>query len=201
MVNNFPDAVNLYSVFELTTYIRQVVERDDGLQDVWVEGEMSSPKRPSSGHWYFTLKDDRSELKAVMWKTSAARQHYQPEHGQKVRAHGRISVYEARGDYQLLCDFLIPLDGIGDLHARFRQLWDKLAGEGLFDPEIKRPLPAFPRRIGVVTSPTDPESHAGTGRGCTTQNPRSAAPYRSIWRRCDPSGTRRWQPGRPVVLQ
>src|SRR5258707_5829975 len=126
MMNLFPDTTDPYSVFELTTYIRQVVEGDEALQDVWVEGEVSRPTRPTSGHWYFTLKDDRSELKAVMWKTTAARQRYQPEHGQKVRAHGRISVYEARGEYQLLCDGLISLEGIGDLHARFRQLWDKL---------------------------------------------------------------------------
>ncbi len=142
------------SVFALTTYIRQMFEMDYRLQDVWVEGEISDFKQPASGHWYFTLKDDRSQLRAVMWKTSAAQQKYVPEHGQKVHAHGRVSVYESNGQYQLYCDTLIPLDTVGSLHARFRQLWDQLEAEGLFREEIKRPLPEFPRRIGVVTSPT-----------------------------------------------
>lgn len=147
-------AQTIFSVFTLTTYIRQMFDMDYRLQDVWVEGEISNFSQPASGHWYFTLKDDRSQLRAVMWKTSVAQQSYVPEHGEKIRAHGKISVYESSGQYQLYCDTLIPLDTVGSLHARFRQLWDQLEAEGLFREEIKRPLPAFPHRIGVVTSPS-----------------------------------------------
>ncbi len=143
-----------YSVSSVTAYVRQMFDVDYRMQDLWVEGEISNFSRPASGHWYFTLKDDRSQLKAVMWKGSVAEQPYIPEHGEKVRAHGKISVYEASGQYQLYCDFIVPLETVGDLHAKFRQLWDRLELEGLFREEIKRPLPLFPRRIGVVTSAT-----------------------------------------------
>ncbi len=144
----------IYSVFTLTTYIRQMFDLDYRMQDVWVEGEISNFSQPASGHWYFTLKDDRSQLRAVMWKSNVAFQRFVPEHGKKIRAHGKIGVYEASGQYQLYCDELIPLDTVGSLHAKFRELWDRLEMEGLFSEEIKRPLPLFPRRIGVVTSPT-----------------------------------------------
>jgi exodeoxyribonuclease VII large subunit len=127
---------------------------DYRMQDVWVEGEVSNFSQPASGHWYFTLKDDRSQLKAVMWKTSVAQQGYMPKHGEKIRAHGKINVYEAGGQYQLYCDEIVSLSTTGDLHAKFRLLWDQLEAEGLFAEEIKRPLPPFPRRIGVVTSAT-----------------------------------------------
>ncbi len=148
------DDQSVYSVSSLTVYIRQMFDLDYRMQDVWVEGEVSNFSQPASGHWYFTLKDERSQLKAVMWKTSAATQRYTPKHGEKIRAHGKINVYEAGGQYQLYCDELVSLSTTGDLHARFRQLWDQLEAEGLFDEEIKRPLPLFPRRIGVVTSAT-----------------------------------------------
>ncbi len=144
----------IYSVYTLTMYIRQMFDLDYRMQDVWVEGEVSNFSQPASGHWYFTLKDDRSQLRAVMWKSNVAFQRYAPEHGKKIRAHGKIGVYEASGQYQLYCDVVIPLDTVGSLHARFRELWDRLEAEGLFSDEIKRPLPPFPRRIGVVTSPT-----------------------------------------------
>jgi exodeoxyribonuclease VII large subunit len=144
----------IYSVSALTVYIRQMFDLDYRMQDVWVEGEISNFSQPASGHWYFTLKDERSQLKGVMWKTSVAQQDYVPQHGEKIRAHGKVNVYEAGGQYQLYADTLLPLSGTGDLHARFRQLWDQLEAEGLFDEDIKRPLPLFPRRIGVVTSAT-----------------------------------------------
>jgi exodeoxyribonuclease VII large subunit len=143
-----------YSVSALTARIRQMFDETYLMQDVWVEGEISNFSRPASGHWYFTLKDERSQLKAVMWKGSVMDQGYVPEHGEKVRAHGKVSVYEASGQYQLYCDYIKPLSRVGDLHAQFRQLWDRLELEGLFREEIKRPLPLFPRRIGVVTSAT-----------------------------------------------
>lgn len=148
------DDPTTYSVSSLTVYIRQMFDLDYRMQDVWVEGEISNFSTPASGHWYFTLKDERSQLKAVMWKTSAANQHYMPKHGEKIRAHGKINVYEAGGQYQLYADEIVSLSTTGDLHARFRQLWDQLEAEGLFDEEIKRPLPLFPRKIGIVTSAT-----------------------------------------------
>src|SRR5215213_6723902 len=123
MLGMMPQTV--YSVYSLTTYIRTMFDVDYRMQDVWVEGEVSNFSRPGSGHWYFTLKDDRSQLKAVMWKTSTAKQTYIPEHGERIRVHGKISVYEASGQYQMYCDALIPLDSVGSLHARFRQLWDR----------------------------------------------------------------------------
>jgi exodeoxyribonuclease VII large subunit len=89
-----------------------------------------------------------------MWRSAAARQTYIPDHGEKLRAHGYVSVYEVKGEYQLYCDAVRPVAKVGDLHAQFRELWDKLTAEGLFDPNLKRPVPPFPRRIGVVTSPT-----------------------------------------------
>src|SRR5258708_27305038 len=144
----------IYSVSSLTVYIRQMFDMDWRMQDIWVEGEISNLSQPAAGHWYFTLKDERSQLKAVMWKGSVAQQRYIPKHGEKIRAHGKIGVYEAGGQYQLYADALIPLSAVGDLHARFRQLWDRLEAEGLFRDEIKRPLPEFPRKIGIVTSAT-----------------------------------------------
>lgn len=144
----------VYSVSALTVYVRQMFDLDYRMQDVWVEGEISNLSQPASGHWYFTLKDERSQLKAVMWRDGAARQRYRPAHGEKARAHGKITVYEAGGQYQLYCDLLQPLETTGDLHARFRETWDQLEAEGLFREEIKRPLPAFPEKIGIVTSPT-----------------------------------------------
>ena len=142
-----------YSVSALTRHIRALLDADASLRDVWVEGEVSNLTRHGSGHWYFTLKDDRAALKCVMWRSEAARQTYIPDHGDAVLAHGRIDVYETGGQYQLYTDLLRPA-GRGDLHARFEALKAKLEAEGLFAPASKRPLPAFPRRIGVVTSPT-----------------------------------------------
>jgi exodeoxyribonuclease VII large subunit len=148
------DDQTIYTVSALNVYIRQMFDIDYRMQDIWIEGEISNFSQPASGHWYFTLKDERSQLKAVMWKGSVADQRYTPTHGAKVRAHGKISVYEAGGQYQLYADFIIPLESTGDLHARFRKLWDQLEAEGLFREEIKRPLPLFPRKIGIVTSAT-----------------------------------------------
>jgi exodeoxyribonuclease VII large subunit len=150
---NFDDQP-VYTVSSLTVYIRQMFDMDYRMQDIWIEGEISNFSTPASGHWYFTLKDDRSQLKAVMWKGSVIDQQYMPSHGAKVRAHGKISVYEASGQYQLYADLILPLETKGDLHARFIQLWDQLEAEGLFAEEIKRPLPMFPRKIGIVTSAT-----------------------------------------------
>jgi exodeoxyribonuclease VII large subunit len=142
-----------YSVAELTTHIRMLFERDDLLQDVWVEGEISNFRRAASGHLYFTLKDSGAQLKTVMWKSSALNLAIMPREGDSILAHGYVSLYPDRGEYQLYADVLRPV-GIGDLYRRFEQLKAKLDAEGLFDEERKRPLPPFPHRIGVVTSPT-----------------------------------------------
>ncbi|HLA42266.1 MAG TPA: exodeoxyribonuclease VII large subunit, partial [Aggregatilineales bacterium] len=141
------------SISEITRHIRTLLDRDRTLQDVWVEGEISNYTRASSGHLYFSLKDENAQLKCVMWKTEAARLNFEPEHGDQILAHGKIGVYEVQGAYQLYADSL-QRAGLGDLHRRFEMLKTKLEAEGLFDSERKRPLPRFPRRIGIVTSPT-----------------------------------------------
>jgi exodeoxyribonuclease VII large subunit len=145
-----PDA---YTISSLTEYISALFDADLRMQNVWVQGEISNFTRARSGHLYFTLKDDNAELQCVMWRGSAARLHYDPKHGDSVLAQGAVSVYQPRGQYQLITKTLQPA-GRGDLHARFEALKDKLEAEGLFDAERKRPLPVFPHRIGVVTSPT-----------------------------------------------
>ena len=142
---------NVYTVAELTYEIRQMFLENYRLQDVTVRGEISNFKRASSGHWYFTLKDDQSQLRAAMWRSSVNLQSYQPEEGAKVEAHGAIDLYAPRGEYQLIADHIHPL-GIGDLYAQFERLKARLDMEGLFDPDRKRPIPYFPRRIGIVTS-------------------------------------------------
>ncbi|MCA9910475.1 MAG: exodeoxyribonuclease VII large subunit, partial [Anaerolineae bacterium] len=140
-----------YSVAELTAYIRQLFDSDDRMQDVWVEGEVSNMNRAASGHLYFTLKDSRAQLKCVMWRSSAERQSYLPQNGDAIMVHGAISVYEQNGVYQLYADRIRPA-GVGDLYLQFEQLKAKLEAEGLFDPQRKRPIPEYPRTIGVVTS-------------------------------------------------
>ena len=140
-----------YTVSQITRHIKDCVEK--GFGNIWVEGEISNFKCYQSGHFYFTLKDDGAQLPAVMWRASAERLHFLPEDGRKVLAQGRLSVYEPRGAYQFIVEKMEPL-GIGDLAAAFEQLKTKLAAEGLFDEERKRPIPRFPHRIGIVTSPT-----------------------------------------------
>jgi len=140
------------SVTELTVHIRAVLENDPILWDVSVQGEVSNMTRASSGHWYFTLKDSAAQLKCVMWRSSVERQSYRPQNGDALVAHGRIGVYEASGVYQLYADSVHPA-GTGDLYQQFEQLKAQLEAEGLFEAERKRPIPTFPRQIGVVTSP------------------------------------------------
>lgn len=140
-----------WNVSELTRYISQMFKTDYRLQDLEVEGEVSNWRVPSSGHAYFTLKDENAALKCVMWRSNLQGQGWMPEHGERVIARGRMGVYEAGGDYQLYCDGLRRA-GVGDLHARFEELKAQLQAEGLFDPACKRPIPARPRCIGIVTS-------------------------------------------------
>lgn len=138
-------------VGQLTALIKTVVEEDDDLQDVWVDGEISNLSIAGSGHAYFTLKDDQSQLRAVMWRSSRTRQSIDLKHGDRVIAHGQVTVYQARGDVQLQVDVIQP-HGTGLLNLKLERLRLQLEAEGLFDPSRKRPLPPLPDRIGVVTS-------------------------------------------------
>jgi exodeoxyribonuclease VII large subunit len=139
------------SVNELTDRLQGVLETE--FFDVWVEGEISNLTQPASGHWYFSLKDDRAQVRAVVWKTAARLLKWKPKDGMRVLARGGVKIYAPRGDYQLSVEVLEPL-GVGSLQQAFEELKDKLAREGLFDPAKKRPLPMLPRCIGIVTSPT-----------------------------------------------
>jgi exodeoxyribonuclease VII large subunit len=149
---NFEDTGStVWTVAELTAYIKELFEIDFRLRDLDVSGEISNFTRARSGHLYFTIKDDEAQLKCVMWRTSAQRLHFDPQDGDAVVIHGRISVYEASGVYQLYADYMEPA-GRGDLALAFERLKEKLAGEGLFDNVHKKPLPAYPKKIGLVTS-------------------------------------------------
>ncbi|MFQ5419856.1 MAG: exodeoxyribonuclease VII large subunit [Anaerolineae bacterium] len=140
-----------WSVSELTQYVRELFEIDYRLKDVEVEGEISNFTRARSGHLYFTLKDEGAQLKCVMWRSAAERLGFAPGDGDAVVAHGRVSVYEAGGVYQLYADRLEPA-GRGDLAQAFEKLKRRLEAEGLFDPAHKQPIPRIPRKIGIVTS-------------------------------------------------
>jgi exodeoxyribonuclease VII large subunit len=142
-----------YTVSQLTGFIRRLIEGEPELGDLWVEGEISNFSRASSGHCYFTLKDAGSQIGCAMWRNVAQVQDYLPLDGDLVLAHGRVGVYEAGGRYQLYVDRFRPA-GVGDLYRQFELLKARLEAEGLFALERKRPLPPFPRRIGIVTSPT-----------------------------------------------
>ncbi len=139
------------SVTQLTSQLKGVVEST--FPAVWVAGEISNFSRPQSGHCYFTLKDDNAQLRAVIWRGTASRLQFDIHDGLEVVCQGRLEVYPPRGSYQLVLEKLQP-QGIGGLELALRKLREKLGKEGLFDAERKRPLPGFPRRIGVVTSPT-----------------------------------------------
>ncbi|MCB8934616.1 MAG: exodeoxyribonuclease VII large subunit [Candidatus Promineofilum sp.] len=141
----------IWTVGELTTYIREMFELDYRLQDVEVTGELSNFTRAASGHLYFTLKDGAAQIKCVMWRTQAERLRFRPAEGDAILARGRISVYEVAGVYQLYAESLQPA-GRGDLAVAFERLKESLAAEGLFDAEHKQPLPRWPRKIGIVTS-------------------------------------------------
>jgi exodeoxyribonuclease VII large subunit len=144
-------ARHVYSVSDLTTAIKAVLE--DGFSGVWVEGEISNFKHHSSGHMYFTLKDDQAQIRAVMFRGSNRLLKFRPQDGLSVLVFGAVTVYERRGDYQVAVEFMEP-KGIGALQLAFEQLKAKLEAEGLFDTARKRPLPRLPRKIGIITSPT-----------------------------------------------
>lgn len=144
---------NVLKVSQLTTYLRQLLEDDPILQDVWVEGEISNFSRPSSGHLYFTLKDGDAAIRCIMWRNAAQRMTFAPGEGLAVQAHGSMGIYEVSGQIQLYVDTLNPA-GEGALYQEFLHLKAKLEAEGLFDEERKRVPPRLPRMIGIVTSPT-----------------------------------------------
>ena len=146
------------TVTQLNNYIKDLLDSQSLLANVCVRGELSNYKIYPSGHHYFTLKDSESSLKCVMCKSNSSRLRFRPESGMGVTAWGRVSVYPRDGAYQLYCSQLMP-EGAGDLQVAFEQLKAKLEQEGLFDPAHKKPLPAFPRRIAVITSPAGAAVH------------------------------------------
>ncbi len=139
-------------VTDLNRRVRGLLDADAVLADVWVEGEISQPSFPPSGHCFFTLKDASSQIKAALFREELARCPVPPRHGMQVIVHGRVRAYEPQGVYQLYVESITPA-GAGDLHAKYEELRAKLATAGVFDDERKRPVPRWPRRIGVVTSP------------------------------------------------
>ncbi len=152
MVELTPTQPQILSVWELTRTVRACLE--EGIGEVWVEGEISNFRRQASGHQYFTLKDDRSQLSCVWFRNTAAASSAAPlADGVQVQVFGDLTVYESRGQYQLVVG-LVQGRGVGALQARFEALKRKLHAEGLFDPARKQPLPAFPLTVGIVTSPT-----------------------------------------------
>ncbi|GIW80958.1 MAG: exodeoxyribonuclease 7 large subunit [Gemmatales bacterium] len=151
MTTCLPDSAKILSVSDLTQEIKNLME--EAYPHVWVSGQVSNVSRPASGHCYFTLKDAHAQLRAVLWRGNGLRVRFQPQDGTEVIAGGRLSVYSQRGEYQLIVEALIP-KGIGELEQRFRELKEKLLKEGLFRPENKKPLPRYPRRVAIVTSPT-----------------------------------------------
>ncbi len=146
------DPPRALSISDITAHIRHLLEVDDVLQDVWLEGEVSNWRPANSGHIYFTLKDEKASIRCVIWRSTAKSLRYLPRgDGEAVQAHGKVSVYEASGAYQLYVDLLEPV-GQGALYAQYERLKQTLADEDLFDAALKQPLPVFPHRIGIVTS-------------------------------------------------
>jgi len=141
----------ILTVSELTGLIKGQLEAN--FPDVWVEGEMSNLRMPSSGHFYFTLKDRRCQVRAVVFRSSAQFLKFSPRVGQQLLCRAHVAVYEPKGEYQLVIDYMEP-KGLGALQQAFEQLKERLAREGFFDPTRKRPLPLLPKKIGIVTSPT-----------------------------------------------
>lgn len=144
---------NVWTVSELTRYLRGILEDDENLINIWVQGEVSNFSTPSSGHLYFTLKDTYSALRCVMWRSVAQKLSNIPKDGDALQCHGSISIYEASGQYQLYVDRIIQV-GEGALYQQFIELKTKLQAEGLFDEQRKSVFPRYPQKIGVITSPT-----------------------------------------------
>ena len=147
------DNRRIATVTQLNNFIKALLDQTPVLKNVWIKGEISNLKFHSSGHIYLTLKDEGSVLRAVMFRSAAAGLTFRPENGMKVLAGGRVSVYERDGGYQLYIESM-EAEGQGDLYVRFEMLKKKLEAEGLFDPARKKPIPHFPKVVGICTSPT-----------------------------------------------
>ena len=143
----------VYSVHEITQILRALLASEPMLHDLWIEGEISNFARPSSGHIYFTLKDEDSQIRGAVFHPAAAQLQFLPQNGDAVLVHGKLGIYDVRSEYQIIGDWMEPA-GVGALQLAFEQLKEKLAAEGLFDPAHKKPLPRFPQKIGVITSAT-----------------------------------------------
>ena len=141
------------TIAQVTSYIKEMLDADFLLQDLWLMGEVSNYIRSSAGHVYLTLKDESAQIRCVLWRSQVARRIHLPQQGEAILAHGYVSLYEAGGSYQFYIDDIQPA-GLGQLHLEFEMLKERLQQEGLFAAERKRPLPPFPHCIGVVTSPS-----------------------------------------------
>lgn len=146
----------IYSVSQLTEKIKSLLE--ENFSFIWICGEISNFKMPVSGHYYFTLKDKSAQISAIMFRGQNRNLKFLPEDGMKITGFGRISVYQPRGNYQIILEYIEPA-GVGALQAAFEQLKTKLANEGLFDPQTKKPLPFLPKKIHLITSPTGSVVH------------------------------------------
>ena len=147
------DSSKYLTVTALTRYIKYKIDSDEHLRQVFLRGEISNFKSHTTGHLYFSLKDETSKINAIMFNTNAKKIEFKPADGMKVLIVGRISVYEATGNYQIYVDEMIQ-DGVGNLYLEFEKLKKKLAEEGLFDKSKKKSIPLFPEKIGIVTAPT-----------------------------------------------
>lgn len=145
--------IKYITISDLNRYIKAKFDIDSNLNNVYLKGEISNFKHHTRGHFYFTLKDENSRLSAIMFNFNASKVNFEPEDGMKVLVSGRISVYEANGAYQIYVNTM-EMDGIGNLYLEFEKLKQKLASEGLFNPEHKRPIPKYPKTIGIITAPT-----------------------------------------------
>ena len=158
-VNGIGRFENAVTVTQLNEFVKKLIDSTPALADISVKGEISNFKNHySTGHFYFTLKDDGGLIRAVMFRSSASKLRFMPEDGMKVVAHGRVSAFVRDGQYQLYVDYLEP-DGVGALYIAYEQLKRKLEAEGLFDSARKRPLPTHPKRIGVITSASGAAVH------------------------------------------
>jgi len=153
---SLPPTANIFTVSRLNTTVRQLLENEMGL--VWLSAEISNFTQPASGHWYFTLKDDGAQVRCAMFRNSNRRVSFRPQHGQQVLVRASVTLYEPRGDYQLIIESMHPA-GEGLLQQQFEQLKTRLAAEGLFEQQFKQPLPEPARQVGVITSATGAALH------------------------------------------
>lgn len=150
---DIPIPRTIFSVSQITRTISRTIEQQPQLQNVWVKGQISNLGTPSSGHIYFTLKDEKSAIRSVVFRSSASRLKFMPRDGEEVLVHGKINIYAASSEYQIIVDKIEPM-GIGALQRAYEELKKRLSDQGLFDSHHKKPLPMFPKKIGVITSQT-----------------------------------------------